>query len=212
MPLGATSTLLAVRSKIRTLTGTQSVQFSGLLEPTLTDYIDDSVKLVRGLARHALRQFYYTEATVTLAASVDISSMNIFDLMTIRLTLASDNSQIPVLPRNVYGNMLRLHTFLTGQWIATVSTTSGGTFSLIVGGASSPTGSATLAYERNPAKVIVDASVLDIPDHLIPIVEDMTCLTVWRGKNQQPPADVLQRVRTFTDEQLRDARSRQESQ
>lgn len=212
MPLGATSTLLAVRSKIRAVTGTQSVQLSGLLEPTLTDYIDDSIKLVRGLARHALRQFYYTEASVTLAASIDLSALNIFDLMTMRLMLASDNSQIPILPRNVYGNMLQLHTFSTGQWIATVSTTSGGTFSLIVGGAASPAGAATLAFERNPAKVTADASVLDIPDHLIPIVQDMTCLTIWRGKNQQPQADVLQRVRTFTDEQLRDARSRQESQ
>lgn len=212
MPLGATKTLLVVRSNVRAITGTQMVQMSGLLEPMLTDFIHDSILLIRGLSRHSLKHFYYQEAAIVLAASVDISAMNIFDLLSMRLTLDADKSQIPIVPRNIYGNMLRLHTFSTGQWIATVSTTSGGTFSLLVGGAASPTGAATLAYERNPTKVITDANVLDMPDHLIPIVTDVTCLTVWRKKNQQPQADVLTRVRAFTDEQLRDARSRQESQ
>jgi hypothetical protein len=211
MPLGATSTLLIVRSNVRAITGTESVQISQLLEPTLTDYINDAVKLVRGFARLSLRHFYYTEASISLGASVDLSSMNIYDITTARLVLASDNTQIPILNRNVYNNMLQLHTFATGQWIATLSTSSGGTWSLFVGGAATPAGTATLAYERNPARVIADASVLDIPDQYIPIVTDIACLTVWRSQNKQPQADVLQRVRLFTDEQLREVRSRQET-
>lgn len=211
MPLGATSTLLIVRSNVRAITGTQSVQMSGLIEPALTDYINEAVRLVRGFARLSLRHFYYTEVSITLAASVDLSAYNIYDITTMRLVLAANSSQIPILIRNVYNNMLQLHTFATGQWIATMTTSGAGTWSLLVGGAATPAGSATLAYERNPAKATTDATVLDIPDQYIPIVTDMACLTVWRSQNKQPQADILQRVRLFTDEQLREARSRQET-
>jgi hypothetical protein len=212
MPLGATSTLLVVRSNVRAITLTQSVQFSGLLEGTLTDLINDAVRLVRGLARNSLRNFYYTEFAATIAASIDLSSINIFDPTSMRLVLNSDNSQIPIVPRNVYNNMLQLHTFTTGQWIATLTTTAAGTFGLLVGGAATPAGAGTLAFERNPTKATADATVLDIPDQLVPIVQDIACLNVWRSQNKQPLADVLQRVRLFTDEQLRGTRLTKESQ
>jgi hypothetical protein len=124
-----------------------------------------------------------------------------------RLSLDSDKSQVPILKRNVFNNMLAVHSFATGQWIASVATQgTSSTFSLMVGGAASPAGSATLAYERNPANITIDTDTMDIPDHLIPMVVDMSCLSVWRSLNQQPVAEVLQRVRTFTEEHLRSVR------
>lgn len=203
MPLGGTRTLLSVRTAVRMATKTESVQQSGLLEPTLTNYIHEAVCLVRALARHSLKEFYRQEAAVTLAASVDISAMNVFDIATMRL-VAPDGKSVDILPRNLYNQMIQLHTFPTGEWIATVTTKADNTFSLLVGGAAAPTGSATLAYERNPTKVTTDASVLDIPDHLAPIVTDFTALAVWRKLKQQPDAEVSQRISAFIKEQVAD--------
>jgi hypothetical protein len=212
MPLGASTTLLTVRTNVRMVTKTESVQESGLLEPTLTTLIHEAILLVRSLARHSLKDFYRTDKPITLGATVDLATLNIsiFDISSCKLTLDSDKSAIDIVNRNVYNQMLQLHSFATGQWIATITTVDSGTWSLLVGGAASPSGAATLAYERNPAKVTTDANVLDIPDHLIPITVDFASLAVWRKLKQQPPQDVSQRVRGFIEEQLRDEKLKTE--
>jgi len=206
-------TLASFKAVVRTQSNSISQQESQLIDLQLNDIIHNSIMLVRTMLGRALDAFYNTEqllGSITLTSgygTITIATYSIAEIIKCRL-FDPTLKEIPIVS-NLKFNALR--SLYTNTMIGAVDG-----FATIAAQAATPnvlkvelftgaTGTVTtlnLYYPRNPVKVTVDTDTVDLPDHLVPIAQDMATFSVYRKLSKTPPADADARVTSFIQGQM----------
>jgi hypothetical protein len=206
-------TLASFKAVVRTQSNSLSQQETGLIDLQLNDIIHNAVLLVRSMMGRVLDPWYTVEATLgstTITAgfgTITIATLSIADVNKITLydpTLL----EIPVVPYVQFNALRALYTSAqigTTDAIACVEAETGTPNVLSIAfytGASSPLTTVTIQYPRNPVKVTIDIDTIDLPDHLIPIAQDMATVSIYRKLSKTAPTDVESRVTNFITSQV----------
>jgi len=213
----STYTLASFKANVKNLSNALSTQETGIIDNQINDIIHNSVLFMRSLLGRSLDGFYNTTATLgTLSmtagyGSVTIASYSIADIN--RMSLYDPTlKEIPIVSNTQFNSFRTIYTGGSGGTIgatgavATIFNSAGTPnvlkLGLFTGSASSSITTVELTYPRNPVKVTTDADSLDLPDHLVPITQDVAVVSIFRKLSKNPPADVESRVTSFVASQL----------
>jgi hypothetical protein len=205
-------TLAAFKAFVRAQTGAMSQQESGLLELQLNDIVHNAIVFVRSILGRAIDGFYNTEqvlGSITFSSgwgSITIATYSIADINKIRI-FDPTLKEIPVLSYTKFNALRSVYSssdISSTHAIATVAASSGtpNVLKIEFFSASGTITTATLYYPRNPVKVTTDTDTLDLPDHLIPIAQDVATVSVFKKLKKEPPADANQNVMSFVQGQI----------
>lgn len=206
-------TLASFKAVVRTQSNSLSQQESGIIDLQLNDIIHNAVLLVRTMLGRAIDSFYMTQVTlgtISLTSglgAVTIATYSIADPTRVSI-FDPTLKEIPVLSATQFNALRALYTTTqvgATAGFATIEAAAGTPNVLkveIYTGASGTITTALLYYPRNPEKVTTDANTIDLPDHLIPIAQDMATVSIYRRLSKQAPLDVENRVTSFINSQV----------
>jgi len=205
-------TLASIDANVRSQSGTLSAQESEVFSKQIVDIIHNATLFIRSLlGKHVERDYSTTVAPaegglVQLAdghyeSYIDLSPYDIFDLNRInlrdktrgRISLVSEalyTSQITIhdvlgLRRDLFGNVTNL----------AMGENSKLGIQIYRGKSTGTPGALEMKFPRNPVKAVGPTDKIDILNHHIPLVTDISTVVVFRKiKNVPPAAEIEQRV------------------
>ena len=206
-------TLASVKANVRQQSGTLSVQDSQIIDPQMNDIIHNSVLLVRSIMGRSIDEFYLMNSplhAITMTNGFGSSSISSISIANLRGITIRDSSLgvIPVLSHRDFNHISSLYTpteMGTKGAIATVETleSSPVVLSIEFYSGANTISNPRLYYSRNPYKITTDTDTIDIPDYLVPIVQDSATVSVFRLLVKTPPVEIENRVKEFIGSQLK---------
>ena len=208
MATNLSATALSVfMQNMRSQAGAISVQESQLIDPQLIDIAHNAVTFVRNVVGKFVDDLYKTKVTLSVTISSNLGTCDLTSYCTAAVGTIADPSRMslfdPVLKEVAIMTSERFNGFrtvyssgvltITGA-IATVVQVSAKTSLMIYTGAANGSLSPDLFYYRNPIKVIAAADTIDLPDHLVPMAQDVGTMYIFRKLAKAPPADFENRV------------------
>jgi hypothetical protein len=161
--------------------------------------------------------FYKTRQSLSMTiasgeGNVDISSYSIADMTRISLFDSSATTlmkEIPILSIAQYNAIKTLYsttTMLAATAVATIKSSGASPFVnklyLYTKSTTADTETLHMFYPRNPVKVTTDIDSVDLPDHLIPIAQDIATVNVFRRLSRNAPIEIESRVTGFINSQI----------
>jgi hypothetical protein len=210
-------TLKFVKANIKSKLGNLSNQKLDIFEKQINNLLHGEILKLRALMGKSLDAFYMTKTTlgtITLTSgfgSTSITAQSIADVN--RITLYDPTlKQIPIYDTETFNSIRSTKTTTemgTTEAIATVLSISAvantAPYVLSMGfytGASSSLTTVEMYYPRNPIQVTTDIDTLDVPDNYIPIVENMTAITMFTRLKKTPPTELTNELAAFMNTQL----------
>ena len=173
-----------------------------MIDAQLEDIIHQSVMMVRSLLGRSIDEYYrrkVTLASISLSSSFGSTSLATYPITDpMRISIWDPAlKEVPVVPQERFSAIRTLYTMSTTQGIATVYQDGGASnaFTLaILTGAVSPVTTLQMTYLAAPSKPATDATYIDLPDHVVPMMLDTAVVQVFRKLSKQPPVEVEQRL------------------